>query len=293
MYSILGIMSAIRIKIFSDFCSSEICKANFERCCRTDLLEFYGEEQGKQVFFTAGDDYTHAILLNKATPDLMIPKKNVLGLAFEPIYILHIDTDYIAYAQKHIGKYLIGDKKALPEPFVEHHGFMWFDAPEKPITEKTNVMSIVLSEKNFAPGHAYRHVLVKTIVENNLPIDVFGRGAKLYGKGPQIKGEFMCEEPYANYAYTIAIENFPGNEYFTEKLINPLMYNCMPIYIGCNNIEKHFDDSVIRLKGNINEDMKLIVNILKNPDGYYKIVERNKLLKKTNILMNMDELGFL
>ena len=84
------------IKIFSDFCDSTTCKINFEKTCDSNNLDFYG--LNKRVYITDKDDYTHAIILNKAMPILNIPKENVLGLAFEPIYFLGLTPEFVEYA---------------------------------------------------------------------------------------------------------------------------------------------------------------------------------------------------
>ena len=163
---------------FSDFCSSEKCKILFEACCKVDDIDNYGKD--KEIYITSDDDYTHAVILNKATPALKISKNNVLGLACEPLDFLGLNKNFIDYAKQHIGKYFIGEKDdEMEDPFVEHHGFMWFDHPatnKTDKTDKTKLMSIVFSNKNWAPGHNYRHVLVKNIIEKNLPIDIYGRG---------------------------------------------------------------------------------------------------------------------
>lgn len=136
-----------KIKIFSNFCKSDDCKINFENIFEANNLDFYGEN--KKIFLTTEDDYTHAIILNTVMPNLSIPKENVIGLAFEPIEFLGLSEIFIKYAKKHIGKYLIGSKKNLPEPFIEHFTFMWHNNPRKEIILKPskNIMSIVVSEK--------------------------------------------------------------------------------------------------------------------------------------------------
>lgn len=65
--------------------------------------------------FTTGEDYTHAIILNTAIPMLTIPKENVIGLSLEPVIL---SPAFIAYADKHIGKYFIGEQRDLPAPFI-------------------------------------------------------------------------------------------------------------------------------------------------------------------------------
>lgn len=72
----------------------------------------------ENVTFTTEEDYTHAILINTCMPELTIPKENVVGLAYEPIRYLRMTPEYVEYANKHVGKYCIGDKGKLPEPFV-------------------------------------------------------------------------------------------------------------------------------------------------------------------------------
>jgi hypothetical protein len=278
----------IKIKFFSSFTTGDECKAVYERLCNIDKIDFYGKN--KKIYFTNDDDddYTHAIIINTATPELNIPKSNVIGFAFEPICFLRISTSFIEYATKHINKYFIGDKSGLPEPFTEHFGYMWYATPPKEIKCKSCIMSIVLSEKKFAPGHEYRHALVKEIIKHNLPIHIYGYGSTLY-EYEHVKGSFNYVEPYETYLYSICIENFQSNHYFSEKIINPILYECMPIYIGCVNIDNYFDD-IIKMTGDINNDILLIKEILHNPIRYYKKPNNTKNLKTINLIENVERL---
>ena len=276
------------IKVFSDFCDSTTCKKNFENVYHLMNYAYYGINQ--KYYFTDGEDYTHAIILNKAIPiiKVSVPKENVIGLACEPYEFLQIDLIFIEYAKKNIHKYYIGTKNDLPDPFIENHGFLWFSQPIHEITIKHKWMSIMVSQKTFAPGHQYRHLLVENIIHNNLPIDIYGRGCEKY-KSPLVKGVFTNVEPYEDYLFTISIENFQNNHYFSEKIVTPMMHNCMPIYWGCKKIQNYFDE-VILLNGNLQHDLNLIVTILKEPSKYYKktYTEQNK--KTTHLLENLDTL---
>jgi hypothetical protein len=265
-----------------------VCKSEFEKCCNIAAIPFYGEN--KQIYITDKDDYTHAIILNKAMPVLNIPKQNVIGLACEPYDFLQIDQPFIDYARKHIHKYFIGDKYELPEPFIEHFGFMWFSRPPKEIKSKNKIMSIVLSDKKFAPGHNYRHALVKKIIEYNLPIHIYGKGSYQYNNmSKYVKGEFVNAEPYEDYLYTIAIENFRSKHYFSEKIITPIMYNCSPIYLGSRFIHKYLDD-ILLLSGVINADINNIIKILKEPFKYYKKPYNENHEKSVNLLQNIEDI---
>jgi hypothetical protein len=273
----------IKIKIFCSFSSSNKCKEVFEKINYSHYYSFYGKD--KKYYLTNDDDFTHAIIINTSMPNLNIPKENVLGLAFEPILFLGLTPTFIEYAKKHIGRYFIGDSNGLPKPFVEHFAYMWHSRPPIEITFKNKLMSIIVSEKKFAPGHIYRHQLVEKIIELNLPIDIYGRGSNQY-KYNRIMGEFNDAEPYENYSFSICIENTVCNHYFSEKIITPLMFNCMPIYLGCKNIEKYLGNIII-LGGDVQKDITVIMEILENPNIYYRKTYTNKNIKAVNLIENL------
>jgi len=276
----------IKIKIFCSFASSDKCKEKFEKNNYFNESYFYGKN--KKYNITNDNDFTHAIIINTPMPNLNIPKENVLGLAFEPICFLGLTPTFIEYAKKHIGRYFIGDKYQLPEPFVEHFAYMWHSRPPKEITLKNKSMSIIISEKKHAPGHLYRHQLVEKIIENNLPIDIYGRGSGQY-KYNRIMGKFNDAEPYENYYFSICIENTICNHYFSEKVITPLMYNCMPIYLGCKNLKNYLENVVI-LEGDIQKDIMVIVTILNNPALYYRKTYTEKNIKAVNLIENLPNI---
>jgi len=280
----------VRIKIFSDFSTPQACKISFEGICQYIKPYYYGCKSIMDI--TDEDDYTHAIILNTCQPPLKIAKKNVIGLACEPYEFLGINDSFIDYAKKHIGKYYIGDKRHLPDPFVERIGYMWHGIPLREINEKEHIMSIVLSNKKLAPGHIYRHELVKKIIQLGLPIDIYGRGSEAYInlKTKNIKGHFKGSQPYEKYMFSIAIENYKNNDYISEKFITPLMFNCKPIYWGANNIFKYVsEEDTVLLTQNIDKDIEIIKKILASPNDYYKTFNK-KNIKSFNLILNLPEL---
>ena len=280
----------IRVKIFCPFASSKDCKQTYERVNHAAELGFYGENQ--KIYIIDDEDYTHAVIINTMMPDLKIPKKNVIGLAFEPIPFLNLTPEFVKYATSHIGKYLIGDATGLPPVFVPHFGYMWHARPPTEITmkQKQKVMSIVVSNKMFAPGHIYRHKLTQEIIKNRLPIDIYGNGSSKYSH-TRVKGSFQHVEPYEPYLFSVCIENCNSGHYFSEKIITPLLHNCMPIYYGCANIDNYFDNgSVIKLTGRIKQDIELLRFILKNPLLHYRLTYNDKNKKTVNLIENMERL---
>lgn len=279
-----------KLRIFSSFGKSENCKEIWERLCETHSMENYGID--KSVYITNDDDYSHILILNTAMPEIPkhIPKQNVVGLAFEPLPFLYLTQNFVDYAVKNIGKYYIGSKSNLPEPFIEHYAYMWHMTPYKSIPEKTKIMSIMVSMKAQMIGHQYRHMLVQRILEEKLPIDIYGNGCKFYSsQNDNIKGEFEEREPYADYMFHISIENMQTPHYFSEKITNPLLAGCTPIYFGCVNIDNYFPDKTIKLNGDVNEDIKLFKNILQNPNSYRKNIDLDTIKDKIYLLKNLDK----
>ena len=306
-------MSIYRIKIFSSFCDSSGAKSTFERLCDIASLPNYGPDN--EIYITNDDDYTHAIIMNTAMPILKnIPKKNVVGLAFEPPVFLGLSLDFVEYAEKYLSAYFIGDKYDLPDVFVEKSSYMWYTPPLNYLPIKKNIMSIMISEKNSAPGHKYRHMLVQRILSMNLPIDIYGRGCSLYDsfnsgkkiqnsttsifsflpkksmKDNRIKGTFTEIEPYESYHFHICIENFSTSHYYSEKIMNTLLCSTTPIYWGCKNIDSYFPDSSIRLSGIIDSDILMVTNILKNPGDFKKTIDVDMVKKRINLLKNLDNI---
>jgi Glycosyltransferase family 10 (fucosyltransferase) C-term len=314
----------VRIKFFSDYCTSSRCKHEYERTGLYNLVDYYGKN--KKLYFTTTETYTHAILLNcPVPPNLQVEKQNVVGFAQEPpdnSFLRLNHNNFIQYAVQHIGRYFIGSVGNLPATtFIGHHGFLFHETPPPinmliPSHQKPKLMSIMVSFKKNTVGHIYRHALVAHILKYKWPIDIWGNGVDEYKKKNSIgmgiamgiamggssgtdinskylKGGFnsmseMCKE----YAFTIAIENTSHDHYFSEKLINPLLYNTIPIYWGCKKVNEYFPKQVIRLTGNINSDIILIHRVLRNPQYYmneYKI-NRDAVLDKVNLITNIDKI---
>ena len=250
-------------------------------------------DYNKKYRFTNGNDYTHVFLINCPTPNIShIPKRNVVGLAFEPCQFLNTFEqkpileklkNFIPYAQKYIGKYYIGDKHNLPEPFFEGYGYINPTCFVKEVS-KTKLMSIMISNKVFSPGHKYRHMLVKEIIKNNLNVDIYGRGCKYYKfRDERLKGEFISSEPYDDYFFHIAIENFQTNHYFSEKVINPLFRKTVPVYLGCKNIDSYLPNVTIKLNGNIEHDIQVIKDICQNPSKFKINIDTDKIKETVSI----------
>jgi hypothetical protein len=73
--------------------------------------------------------------------------------------------------------------------------------------------------------------------------------------------------------------------------MNPIMYGTIPVYLGCYNINQVLsDETVIPLKRDIEQDMKLIRDIIENIDKYWKKLDVEKIENSLNLFKNIDKL---
>lgn len=99
---------------------------------------------------------------------------------------------------------------------------------------KTRSVSLIASAKRDWEGHRLRHRVVDYIRAEHLDVDVMGRGYRAFAD----KADGL-----APYRYSVVIENQREPSYFTEKLIDALLCDTVPIYWGAPDIAEFFDTS--------------------------------------------------
>ena len=123
----------------------------------------------------------------------------------------------------------LGDKYK----WVPAQGF-WIKEPK--IYEKTNMISMIASNKRMCEGHVKRLGWVERIGDQ---LDLYGRGFNEIAD----KEEGLCD-----YMFSVAIENGEYETYFTEKLLDCFATGTIPVYLGAPDIGDHFNkDGIIDL----------------------------------------------
>jgi hypothetical protein len=131
-------------------------------------------------------------------------------------------------------------------------------------------MSMMLSRKRQFTGHKYRHQLAREILRQQLDVDIWGHGTveltREFGPMSQIKSSFQTHESLLkDYTYTLAIENTRHPAYFSEKLLDPLVYQTIPVYLGCTGLDQWFGLNTapcLHLSGDLHSDMTYIKQLL-------------------------------
>lgn len=114
---------------------------------------------------------------------------------------------------------------------------------------KYAMCSLIASGKTKQPGHKLRHVIAGWCRETGQDVDIMGRGYKPFAEK---------SDGLAPYRYSIVIENAREQNYFTEKLIDALLCNTVPIYWGCPNIGDFLDTDAMMICDNISDLQRMI-----------------------------------
>jgi len=107
---------------------------------------------------------------------------------------------------------------------------------------KTHTLSSITSAKNEDFGQRLRLQFLQYLEAQGQPIDIYGYSNDYSFQN--YRGPLPARDKragLASYRYTIAVENSSHHNYFTEKLHDALLMECLPFYWGCPNVADHID----------------------------------------------------
>ena len=144
-----------------------------------------------------------------------------------------------------------------------------------------NIISTVLSSKYTDIGHIKRIDFVKFLEKKGIQIDVFGSDKFSY---KSYKGVLPCHEKdnaMFPYKYVFNAENNSIKNYYTEKLIDGILAECLVFYSGCFNIRDFIDERAY-----------IYLELLNFEEDYKKIkkaIEDNEWEKRIDIIRSQKE----
>jgi hypothetical protein len=130
-------------------------------------------------------------------------------------------------------------------------------------SDKNKLVSMIMSGKNWTPGHNLRHNLKNKLIGK---VDLLGSGVT----GRHTPKIDACK----NYQFQIVIENSKYEYYFTEKIIDCFLTGVIPIYWGSSKVMEHFDGNGI-ITFDTETELIDIVNSL-TTELYYEKIESVK-----------------
>ncbi|WP_238704928.1 glycosyltransferase family 10 domain-containing protein [Parasedimentitalea marina] len=122
----------------------------------------------------------------------------------------------------------------IPNGVFFPFGSTWVDNVDSLDLTKSRMTSLIASAKRSQPGHLVRHNIVDWARANEMDLVALGGGYHPFENK---------HEGLAPYRFSVVIENSNETNYFTEKLIDTILCGCVPIYLGCPNIDRFFDTS--------------------------------------------------
>ena len=164
------------------------------------------------------------------------------------------------------------------------------------IVKTKDVLSTVLSEKYFDPGHVKRVDFVKFLENKGLTVDVYG--SNKFGWN-----NYMGELPHHQkdngifpYKYTFNVENHSIRGYYTEKLVDGILGECLVFYHGCPNIRDYIDTrAIVWLElSNFEKDYEIVKRAIEEDwwsqrIGYIR-AEKQKILNELQFFPRLERI---
>lgn len=227
----------------------------------------------------------YLVILNRPPHDTTVicPPKNVWQIVQEPPVKMTRSRrkPHPFYAQifsperKPDDKRFIASQPALPWHVNRTYDELIDIAPP----EKRKHLSWITSNKQHLVGHRQRMDFLEQL-QSQVDFDLWGKGfTSIDDKWDGI----------APYRYSLAIENYSGPDYWSEKLADCFLAWSMPIYYGCTNIDSYFPpESMVHI--DINQPEEAIAIIQETIHSNLYLTRREAIAEARNRILNQYQL---
>lgn len=230
-------VSYIHVKLLCNWCSSKELADCWNKMSK-------GNYTWGRIKIVWEGDVDYYVIINKPPETEIFDKKKTILFRMEPHMSLHPeiwgpwanpdDKEFLKVLRHETGDYN-NNEWHLSTPYsvlVEEKGFYKPD----------NTLSTILSSKYKDPGHILRVDFVKFLENKSLKVYVYGENKWNYKN-------YMGPLPLHNknggllpYKYTFNAENHSIENYYTEKLIDGILAECLVFYWGCPNVKDYIDE---------------------------------------------------
>jgi len=236
-----------KIRLTCNWCTDEQI---FERFSRVFITS---ENQNKDFQFTIEDNFDFLVVVNFSQKHLDFPREKTLGVMLEPTWACYFEQ-YLQARCQHIIHHVKHDNPqyiyypGLLAPHFDYYNGENLDYYINNSFTKTKKCSIITSYNSVDsyPQAIYskRVNFVKQILDTDLDIDIYGNEWEKSGiNDERIKGTLINKKDgLLDYEFSIAIENSVESDYFSEKLTDCILTDTTPIYYGCPDVSRFFDN---------------------------------------------------
>lgn len=271
----------IKVMLLCNWCSSEALMNQWNKMSKKN-----GRWNDIQLVLTNPDFW---VIINAPPDNVQFDKKRTLVFRMEPcmakrpqLWKEWADTPSKDFLR--VFKHETGDYNNCEWHLSKTYNELLLYSPVK-----TRVLSTVLSGKYGDIGQIKRVDFVKFLDSKNLEIDVFGDNKWEYKNFKNPLPYHKKDDAIFPYKYTFNCENNSIYNYFTEKLIDGILGECLTFYWGCPNIPEYIDPRAYVQLGlsNFEKDYELITTAIKE-DWY---TQRLPFIKEAKIKI-LNELQF-
>lgn len=230
------------------------------------------------------------IALNPPNKDIKVqcpPGNKWLFTLESPIaqYQWHIDSfEYFdkvfTFWDDSVARNILHDQTSLPWHVAKSYDQLTALTCAQSLLAKRDGVSWITSNASHKEGHKLRMGFKDYLVEQNFHFDLFGRGFTPIGD------KFDGIHPYK---YSIAIENYSCNDYWTEKIADCFLSWTIPIYWGAKNILSYFPERSIILI-DPTDPAKALKTIREAIDNDYFHQNLDALAEARNLVLNKYQL---
>lgn len=228
----------VKVKLMSDWDSSKNVVNTCNKCTCPEQ-----DYTWKNIEITSSDDADFFVIYNrphKKLKEYYDPKRTIV-FQFELAAIRKRWGEF--YNPKDSDFYFVYDipryRPYAPDWMLNLTYNDYFDYGK--FIPKSKTLSGVISDKNVYDGHKDRLKFLP-FIDRNIPdyvqIGYGGKNLKSFS-GTCRPGERY--KYFNSFEYTFAAENSYEINYFTEKIISPILCECLPFYSGCPNIGDFID----------------------------------------------------
>jgi hypothetical protein len=214
----------------------------------TKLIPTLDINEADYIVVCNGLDQKSGLSTNK------IPIRKVILYQYEPPSTCDTFDDWgnIEWLEKAgVKVFDIRNNRSIVHPYFDVKAQAWRDCVLNDY--KRDRLCFITSLWNKTQGHRLRNELVDYLHKDDFKYHLFGgMEYTMIDKTIDMFKQYVgpVDNKYnvlSRYKYSIAIENTNENNWFSEKIWDNIISECLTFYWGCPNLEKFLPDCFIRL----------------------------------------------
>ena len=231
--------SKIRVKLMCSWMPSEDLVRVWNKMTKGNFIW-----NNIELVWTDTADYY--VIINAVPPGIPFDKKKTIVFRMEPKMSIHPeiwrewadpkDEEFLRVFRHEKGDYN-NNEWHLSKTYTQLCNEEIVKNPDY-----TNILSTVLSAQYRDPGHVKRIDFVKFLEKKGLTVHVYGDNKWTYKNYKGSLPKYCKDDGILPYKYTFNAENNSIHNYYTEKLIDGILGECLTFYWGCPNVKEFIDE---------------------------------------------------